>query len=660
MAERLPIAPKELEAEEHAALEAIKHEKTLQAHLANVPTWRAQLTGRGLTVGLVLGAMFTIVVHKLNLGVGIIPSLNIAAGLLSFCSLKIWQVLSKQLWPNTPTRPFGAQECNVVQTFITACSSVAFTGGFGSYLTAMDRRSYNLLGGDSAQGNREEDIYEPSLYRVIPYLLCTSVIGVFMLVALRKTMIIDYDLTYPSGTATGLMIDSFFTQRGQETAGKQLTQMGRFFGISVAWDAFKWLFSGADCTFCSLTTICGGFEKFPIFGMVAAKWTFYANFTPNIIGAGMICPHIVNLSMVLGAILTWGFLWPYIASKEGVWFDAGQDDTSFAGLFGYKLFLTIALLMGDGLYSLSKVMAASFRAYCATKQQQQQWAPSSPSCATRGNSSSDAGDDAADEAAATAAPGLPGFWGSVCWRVARVSAGVRDAVLGRSGSVWLGNSSIKANEGFNVRGGVSELPGEGHPTHDHGHIYTHAHGHTHAHTLSPTGCCVSGNVCIGGSSSEGSWDGHTQHLQEGKQGQCCWLPRFRSAGNSGHSPLLSCCQVVLRDYWLPGSSHHGAASVIWMRPDGLGCEQHDGQAGHLCVRCLGQLTERRRDCWAGNGRCCAGSYVHECNTDAGLPDGLHCAVRPKGHVCCSADRGPVWCPSGPLNLCPVLGDWQGW
>ncbi|KAF5836148.1 OPT oligopeptide transporter protein-domain-containing protein [Dunaliella salina] len=390
MAERLPIAPQELEAEEHAALDAIKHEKTLQAQLANVPSWKAQLTGRGITVGLLLGTMFTIVVHK---------------------------------------------ECNVVQTFITACSSVAFTGGFGSYLTAMDRRSYNLLGGDSAQGNREEDIYEPSLYRVIPYLLCTSVIGVFMLVALRKTMIIDYDLTYPSGTATGLMIDSFFTQRGQETAGKQLTQMGRFFGISVAWDAFKWLFSGADCTFCSLTTICGGFEKFPIFGMVAAKWTFYANFTPNIIGAGMICPHIVNVSMVLGAILTWGFLWPYIASKEGIWYDAGQDDTSFAGLFGYKVFLTIALLMGDGLYSLSKVMAASFRAYCATRQQQQQWASSPPSSATRG-SGSGAGDDSTD-GAAEAAYGPPGFWGTVCWRAARMSSGMRDAVFGRRGGVWL-------------------------------------------------------------------------------------------------------------------------------------------------------------------------------------------------------------------------------
>ena len=30
------------------------------------------------------------------------------------------------------------QECNVIQTFVTACSSVAFTGGFGSYLTGEE------------------------------------------------------------------------------------------------------------------------------------------------------------------------------------------------------------------------------------------------------------------------------------------------------------------------------------------------------------------------------------------------------------------------------------------------------------------------------------------------------------------------------------------
>ncbi len=69
----------------------------------------------------------------------------------------------------------------------------------------------------------------------------------------------------------------------------------------------------------------------------AAHWTFYLNCTPNIIGAGMICPHEVNLSLMAGALLTWGCLWPYIQSKEGSWFPAHQDEHAFSGLFGYKV-----------------------------------------------------------------------------------------------------------------------------------------------------------------------------------------------------------------------------------------------------------------------------------------------------------------------------------
>jgi hypothetical protein len=50
----------------------------------------------------------------------------------------------------------------------------------------------------------------------------------------------------------------------------------------------------------------------------------------------MICPHIVNVSMMLGSIITWGFLWPYIDSKAGAWFPAGLNEHDFSGLFGYK------------------------------------------------------------------------------------------------------------------------------------------------------------------------------------------------------------------------------------------------------------------------------------------------------------------------------------
>jgi len=41
--------------------------------------------------------------------------------------------------------------------------------------------------------------------------------------------------------------------------------------------------------------------------------------------------------MMLGSILTWGFLWPYIDGKAGVWYPTGLKEHDFKGLFGYKV-----------------------------------------------------------------------------------------------------------------------------------------------------------------------------------------------------------------------------------------------------------------------------------------------------------------------------------
>ena len=127
----------------------------------------------------------------MSLGAGIIPSLNIAGGLLAFCTIRAWHTVMG--WTIGSGEPFTAQECNVVQTFVTAASSVAFTVGFGTYLTAMDKTSYrglaeqNLLKlkhemashsifcsfclmravlGEGTPGNREQDTHEPSLSMV--------------------------------------------------------------------------------------------------------------------------------------------------------------------------------------------------------------------------------------------------------------------------------------------------------------------------------------------------------------------------------------------------------------------------------------------------------------------------------------------------------------
>lgn len=51
----------------------------------------------------------------------------------------------------------------------------------------------------------------------------------------------------------------------------------------------------------------------------------------------MICSHLTNISLLLGAILSWGVMWPLIGTRKGRWYDASLSDNSLHGLQGYKV-----------------------------------------------------------------------------------------------------------------------------------------------------------------------------------------------------------------------------------------------------------------------------------------------------------------------------------
>ena len=67
-----------------------------------------------------------------------------------------------------------------------------------------------------------QDVYEPVLKRIIPYMFCIAIVGIFMLVIMRKKFIIDYRLHFPSGTATGILISGFHTPKGEAQARAQV------------------------------------------------------------------------------------------------------------------------------------------------------------------------------------------------------------------------------------------------------------------------------------------------------------------------------------------------------------------------------------------------------------------------------------------------------
>lgn len=90
-----------------------------------VPPWREQLTWRALATSFILSIVFNVIVCKLNLSTGIIPSLNVAAGLLGYAVVKLYTVAIGKC--GLLKHPFTRQENTVIQTFVVASSGIAFS-----------------------------------------------------------------------------------------------------------------------------------------------------------------------------------------------------------------------------------------------------------------------------------------------------------------------------------------------------------------------------------------------------------------------------------------------------------------------------------------------------------------------------------------------------
>ncbi|GAA0158064.1 transporter [Lithospermum erythrorhizon] len=221
------------------------------------------------------------------------------------------------------------------------------TGGFGSYVFGMS----SVIAKQSITAKDPWNIKDPALGWMIGFLFVVSFVGLFSVVPLRKIMIVKFRLIYPSGTATAHLINSFHTPQGARLAKKQVRTLGKFFSFSFLWGFFQWFFTAGDGC---------GFLNFPTLGLKAYENKFYFDFSATYVGVGMICPYLVNISLLVGAILSWGIMWPLIWDKRGSWYPAEEPQGSLSGLQGYRVFIGIAMILGDGLYNFFKVLGHTF------------------------------------------------------------------------------------------------------------------------------------------------------------------------------------------------------------------------------------------------------------------------------------------------------------
>ncbi|KAJ4841243.1 Metal-nicotianamine transporter ysl3 [Turnera subulata] len=362
---------REMERDEGEVLEEVQD---VPEEMKRIVPWTQQITVRGIVASLAIGIIYSVIVMKLNLTTGLVPNLNVSAALLAFVFIRTWTKLVQKA--GFVTTPFTRQENTVIQTCAVACYSVAVAGGFGSYLLGLNKKTYEQAGVDT-EGNGPASTKEPGVGWMTGFLLVSSFVGLLAMVPLRKIMIIDYKLSYPSGTATAVLINGFHTPKGDKMARygpaisalavfdtnqnsiteqltcqypscrKQVHGFIKFFSLSFLWSFFQWFYSGGERC---------GFGQFPTFGLAAWRNSFYFDFSMTYIGAGMICSHLVNLSLLLGAVLSWGIMWPLIGGLKGEWFPAALPQSSMKSLNGYKVFISIALLLGDGLYNFLKIL----------------------------------------------------------------------------------------------------------------------------------------------------------------------------------------------------------------------------------------------------------------------------------------------------------------
>ncbi|KAF3553666.1 hypothetical protein F2Q69_00016363, partial [Brassica cretica] len=66
--------------------------------------------------------------------------------------------------------------------------------------------------------------------------------------------------------------------------------------------------------------------------------------------------------------ISWGFLWPFISRHAGDWYPSDLETNDFKGLYGYKVFIPIAIILGDGLYNIIKITIVTMKELCNKQQ----------------------------------------------------------------------------------------------------------------------------------------------------------------------------------------------------------------------------------------------------------------------------------------------------
>jgi uncharacterized oligopeptide transporter (OPT) family protein len=272
-----------------------------------------EFTVRAAVGGCVIGSLLAVTNVYMGLKTGWWESGSIIAAVLGFSGLS---ALGRRggLAP-TPL------ENNLTATAACAVGAMPAAAGLLGSLPALQ-----LMG-----------VAVPS-WAVIVWGIALGALGVLAAYLLRQRLIIEEQLAFPTGVATAEVIAAMHKSGRVERPGRaEVLLVSGLISMGVTWlrDARAWLPSVA-------------FAPFKLAGLPASHFTWGVGFTPMLFAVGMMAGVSMGVSVLLGAVLSWGVMAPALAWKGVV--DARGGYEAFAAWLTWP---GVGLMVGAALVSLA-------------------------------------------------------------------------------------------------------------------------------------------------------------------------------------------------------------------------------------------------------------------------------------------------------------------
>jgi len=271
-----------------------------------------EFTPRALIWGCLIGAGLAVSNIYMGLKTGLWESGSIMAAVLGFSGLS---ALGRR-WGGGP----GRLETNLTQTAASATGAMPAAAGLLGTLPALA-----LMG-----------ITVPA-WSVVAWGAALGLLGVLASHLLRRRLLVDEALAFPTGVATAEVITAMHK-------GGQVRQPGRaraLVGAGLVSMALTWL-RDVLAWVPGMTALPGRLA-----GLPAASFTWGIGWMPMALGIGMLAGLPMGLSMLLGAVLAWGVLAPMLVGSNVVAASGGYD-----ALAMWLVWPGVGLMVGAALVSL--------------------------------------------------------------------------------------------------------------------------------------------------------------------------------------------------------------------------------------------------------------------------------------------------------------------